>query len=133
MNADLPAILNESQVMSTCFFNQNIAKRMVSSPVKSRSLIELSKAKAKEAHLGLAVVLSHNFFFFTSTSLFVQKFIARGTVTLVTNSPVPADVGTATIVICTLIQAYRERREVGGKTEEGSGTEQEGWRQGERS
>lgn len=61
-----------------------------------------------------AVVLLRDFFF-TSTSLFVQEFVPRGTVTLVTDSPVPADVGAATIVVCTFVQACRKRGSVGRK------------------
>lgn len=49
------------------------------------------------------------FFLFTSTRLFIQEFVARGAVTLITNSLVLADVGAATVVVCTLIQACRDR------------------------
>lgn len=48
------------------------------------------------------------FFLFTSTRLFIQEFVARGAVTLITNSLVLADVGAATVVVCTLIQACRD-------------------------
>lgn len=43
--------------------------------------------------------------FFTSTRLFVQELVAGGTVALVTDSPVPADVRAAAVVVGAFIQA----------------------------
>lgn len=95
-----------------------MANSKVSSPLKSRSLRALqSKGKKGLTRFGSSSV-AELIFFFTSTSLFVQEFVARRTITLITNSPVPADVGAATIVVCTLIQDCRERgsrRKGGGR------------------
>lgn len=37
--------------------------------------------------------------FFTSTRLFVQELVPRGTVAVITDSPVPADVRAAAVVV----------------------------------
>lgn len=68
------------------------------------SLTELNKTEDRKKSQQFCRITS---FFFTSTSLLVQEFVPRGTVTLVTNSAVPADVGAAAIVVCTLVQACR--------------------------
>lgn len=56
---------------------------------------------------------------FTSASLFVQQLVPRGAVALITDSPVPADVRAAAIVVCALIQACTIK-----------GSEEEGQRRG---
>jgi len=61
-----------------------------------RSTLRLASRKQRFAQL---------LYFLTSTSLLVQEFIPGGTVTLVTDDAVPADVGAAAIVVGTLIQA----------------------------
>lgn len=44
---------------------------------------------------------------FTSTCLFVQKFVTGGAITLVADPPVSADVGAAAVVVLTFIYTYR--------------------------
>lgn len=47
---------------------------------------------------------------FTSTCLFVQEFVTGGTVTLVTDPPVSADVGAAAVVVLAFVYTCRRRR-----------------------
>lgn len=58
---------------------------------------------------------------FTSTRLFVQQLVPRGAVALIADSPVPADVRAAAIVVGALIQACTIK-----------GSEEEGQRRGRR-
>lgn len=66
---------------------------------------------------------------FTSTSLFVQQLVPRGAVALITDSPVPADVRAAAIVVCALIQActIKGSEEEGQRRGTNTKTERQGW------
>lgn len=54
---------------------------------------------------------------FTSTSLLVQQLVPRGAVALVADSPVPADVRAAAVVVRALIQACTTQGQRGGRTQ----------------
>lgn len=61
---------------------------------------------------------------FTSTSLFVQEFVTRGAVTLVTDPPVSADVGAAAVVVFAFIYTCRRRGGEEGREGRGGGGNQ---------
>lgn len=62
-----------------------------------------------------------SFLSFTSTSLFVQEFVAGGAVAFVADPSVPADVGAAAIVVLAFVHTCRKRGERTGDRRQETG------------